>query len=443
MSKYDIKLAKQYWNNRYLDQKNLGSVMTMNREEDNINFHKYEIKLLKTLVHGKILDLGCGLGRVGNDLYNSGFDVYGQDISNEMLKLCKFPVKEGSADKILYKDKEFDTVLCLGLLEHLPKDMRRSVLKEINRVCKKTAIILVNNPDNKELKELVQSEEQYKDGYFRKIVDCQETIKEFDNCTIRKIDYSNRLILVIIDKVKPVVSIGIPCYNRSDLLKECIESFLNQDFQDIEIVVGDDYSTENLKEVCDSFNNPKVKYFKSNRKKGIAGAHNTALFNSMGKYFIASGSDDLAYPGTISIFVDYLDRHPEFDVVYGNYLMRDMKIKDKKVEWFGQVEEAYNDERDYPRLLKKQFMPAGGSMWKREKVPEYDETLESAVDWEMYLRAMESGCKFKMLPVISMIYRLGDWQREENTDRQLKCCEEILRRRGVKYDRNTKKTTII
>tara|TARA_Y100000031_G_scaffold102701_1_gene112577 strand:+ start:672 stop:866 length:195 start_codon:yes stop_codon:yes gene_type:complete len=58
----------------------------------------------------------------------------------------------------------------------------------------------------------------------------------------------------------PRVSVIIPTYNRAKLLKKAVESVLDQTFQDFEVIIVDDGSTDNTKNIVDSFNSNKIKY---------------------------------------------------------------------------------------------------------------------------------------------------------------------------------------
>lgn len=94
-------------------------------------------------------------------------------------------------------------------------------------------------------------------------------------------------------QIPDAISVVIPTYNRAHLIKESIQSVLNQTLQPYEIIVVDDFSTDNTEEVVNSFNSPLIKYVKNQRKKGANGARNTGILMAQGEYIAFHDSDDL------------------------------------------------------------------------------------------------------------------------------------------------------
>mgnify|MGYP005844005933 CR=1 FL=1 len=91
----------------------------------------------------------------------------------------------------------------------------------------------------------------------------------------------------------PLISVIVPTHNRGHLIKRAIESILNQTFQDFEVIVVDDGSTDSTEEVIKKINNNKVVYVKHDSNKGASAARNTGIKNSRGKYIAFLDSDDI------------------------------------------------------------------------------------------------------------------------------------------------------
>ncbi|MBS2212128.1 glycosyltransferase family 2 protein [Carboxylicivirga mesophila] len=95
---------------------------------------------------------------------------------------------------------------------------------------------------------------------------------------------------------KELVSIIIPVYNRPLELKRAIQSVLNQTYQNFEILVVDDGSEEDLKLVCDSFNDKRILFFRNEKHINANVARNRGIQEAKGEYIAMLDSDDEFLP---------------------------------------------------------------------------------------------------------------------------------------------------
>ena len=91
---------------------------------------------------------------------------------------------------------------------------------------------------------------------------------------------------------KPTVTIIIPTYNRAHLLGRAIRSVLTQTFHNWELIVVDDASTDNTKEVAYSFQDPRIHYLCHETNRGGPAARNTGIREARGLYIAFLDSDD-------------------------------------------------------------------------------------------------------------------------------------------------------
>lgn len=95
----------------------------------------------------------------------------------------------------------------------------------------------------------------------------------------------------------PLVTIGIPTYNRADsFLKQGLDSARNQTYLNIEIIVSDNCSTDNTEEVVKSYNDPRIRYFKQEVNIGSVNNSNFCLKQAKGDYYLLHHDDDLIDP---------------------------------------------------------------------------------------------------------------------------------------------------
>ena len=102
---------------------------------------------------------------------------------------------------------------------------------------------------------------------------------------------------------EPAISVIIPMYNTEAYIRECVDSVLAQTFQDFEIIVIDDCSTDGSWELANSLygKNDKVSLYRHGCNKTAGGARNTGIEHAKGKYIAFLDSDDLYKPDALAI----------------------------------------------------------------------------------------------------------------------------------------------
>jgi glycosyltransferase involved in cell wall biosynthesis len=115
----------------------------------------------------------------------------------------------------------------------------------------------------------------------------------------------------------PTVSFVIPCYNLAHLLRDCICSILSQSYRDFEVLVMDDCSPDNTKEVAQSFGDSRVKYIRNDTNLGAIRNYNQGISLSSGKYvWLISADDYLRTPDVLQRYVDVLSNNPRVGYVF-------------------------------------------------------------------------------------------------------------------------------
>ena len=107
---------------------------------------------------------------------------------------------------------------------------------------------------------------------------------------------------------KPLVSVIIPTYNRGWIISEAIDSVLAQDYQDYELIVVDDGSTDNTREILDAYERDIIVLRQAN--KGVSAARNRGIAAAAGQLVAFLDSDDLWLPRKLSRQVDFFKLNP-------------------------------------------------------------------------------------------------------------------------------------
>ncbi|MCB8982726.1 MAG: glycosyltransferase family 2 protein [Ardenticatenaceae bacterium] len=116
----------------------------------------------------------------------------------------------------------------------------------------------------------------------------------------------------------PKVSIGIPVYNGENFLSEAIECVLAQTYQDFEIILSDNGSTDATQEICEAYTakDARISYYRSDQNRGAAWNFNQTFELSRGDYFKWLAHDDLMAPEFLERTVAVLDQDPEVVLAY-------------------------------------------------------------------------------------------------------------------------------
>ena len=185
---------------------------------------------------------------------------------------------------------------------------------------------------------------------------------------------------------KPTVSIIIPTYNRGQSIGRSIESVLSQTYQDFEVIVVDDGSTDNTRELVAGFNDERIRYVRHEENKGEAAARNTGIKAARCDYIAYQDSDDEWLPEKLARQIELLENaSPEVGVIYtGFWKTENHKRTYVPFSWVSQKNGDIHKE-----LLKGNFIGSPVVLIKKEcfnKVGLFDERLRNLVDWELWLR---------------------------------------------------------
>lgn len=129
----------------------------------------------------------------------------------------------------------------------------------------------------------------------------------------------------------PFFSIILPTYNRGYLIKQTIDSILDQSFENLEIIVVDDGSKDNTKEIVESISDDRIKYvYQDNAERSAA--RNNGIKNSVGKWICFIDSDDLFKKDHLKAFNDKIESE---NLNEGFLFTGYTKVKNGKEESFG------------------------------------------------------------------------------------------------------------
>ena len=120
----------------------------------------------------------------------------------------------------------------------------------------------------------------------------------------------------------PAVSVIVPAYNNAKLLSQTIQSVLGQSYTDFELIIVDDGSTDNTREIIEHFPDRRIRYHYQDNSGLPAAARNTGIRLSVGRYISFLDSDDVWYPEKLGKVLAVFQRHSTVGLVCHNENVR-------------------------------------------------------------------------------------------------------------------------
>ena len=180
----------------------------------------------------------------------------------------------------------------------------------------------------------------------------------------------------------PKVSVIIPTYNRARIVGEAIDSVLSQRYDDFELIVVDDGSTDGTEDLVSSYL-PRLTYLYQEHQ-GVSAARNRGIASARGEYLSFLDSDDLWLKEKLSLQMRFMESHPECRICYTDeiWIRKGVRVNPMKKH------------RKYSGMIFEQCLPLcivspSSVLIARTLLDEvgiFDETLEVCEDYDLWLR---------------------------------------------------------
>lgn len=205
------------------------------------------------------------------------------------------------------------------------------------------------------------------------------------------------------------VSISVVCYNQENIIEHTILSCLNQEYDNFEVVVSDDGSTDRTPQVLNKLSvmyPEKLRLILNNINSGITKNCNICLSHCTGELIALCAGDDILYPNKIATQVKEFEKNRELVCCYHpSHIVQDgivtsiigNKKKDIVKNFYGYIKKT------------GACIPAPSLMIKKSAIPEYgyDERIPTASDWLFSIECMSKGQVIRVDKILSA-YRLHE-----------------------------------
>lgn len=213
------------------------------------------------------------------------------------------------------------------------------------------------------------------------------------------------------------VSVVMPVYNTPDeVLKEAVESILNQTYKDFELLIINNGSYSDIKTVIDKYSDSRIKYYEIKENHGVAAARNLGIEKMSGEYYAVMDSDDIASPDRLEKQVQIFEAEPDVLLC---------------ASWFKRFpEEVVVKAPLKPGLLdflKRDFLGHSTVMIRIGNKKEflYQEEYEVCDDIELYSRLIMKG-RFYVIPEALVNYRFeGKGISIKKSNKVSECAKKI------------------
>lgn len=187
--------------------------------------------------------------------------------------------------------------------------------------------------------------------------------------------------MIYIRRFMDLVSVIIPTYNRANIIKGSIDSVLKQNYTNIEIIIVDDFSSDNTESVVKSIKDSRVNYIRLNENHGACYARNIGIKEAKGKFVSFQDSDDMWRIDKLKTQIDIINKN-NLDVVICAFYRYDEYNNVKKYP-----HNCNTGKISYSELIKNNIASTQCIVAKKECFYDvkFDESLPRLQDWDLIL----------------------------------------------------------
>ncbi len=235
------------------------------------------------------------------------------------------------------------------------------------------------------------------------------------------------------------VNVLVPVYNGQDFIRETLERVLEQDYEDFDVLVCDnastDYTVDEIKKVQDD----RIRFFQNETNLGMGGNWNRLLSEADGEYIIFVCADDLLLPGALRKKADVLDRYPDVNLVFSASDI--VNEKGKKIftrrPYKGSQMFVGSEIQKKLFVEKNIFAEPTNNMLRRnatKQVGEFDTNLWYTIDWDYWIRMTNTGNVYYIDESMSGFRVSGSSATGTSTSERVLKDEEVFMQKYVTGD---------
>ena len=230
------------------------------------------------------------------------------------------------------------------------------------------------------------------------------------------------------------ISVVMAAYNAEKYLKEAMDSILGQTYDDLELIVIDDKSTDTSGQILKDYaaRDSRVVVLENEENMGLTKSLNKGLKVAKGEYIARMDADDISVPDRFEKQVAFLDSHPDYSFVscIGRYIDEDGK--EEQLRLFPETNEEI-----YAMMPKVDAVMHPGVMFRREdirKIGDYCEDFRVVQDYDLWFRGMAAGYKFYNIQEPLVLFRRNDSYNARKS-KAYRMVDYRVRKKGYKINK--------
>lgn len=183
----------------------------------------------------------------------------------------------------------------------------------------------------------------------------------------------------------PSISIIVPLYNKREIIRQTIDSVLNNTFHDFEIIVVDDGSTDGSRDIVEKINDSRIKLI-SQPNAGQSAARNTGALHAIGEWLLYLDADDFLLPDSLDNLIQ--NSSDDYDIINGQITIKRKTKEEFRYLVYPVLGKLNNDTFYKNWFLRRFFLRAGSFIVRRSFMKDYqfNENLRRYEDFELFLK---------------------------------------------------------
>jgi len=218
-------------------------------------------------------------------------------------------------------------------------------------------------------------------------------------------------------KMNPFISVIIPTYNHATYIGEALDSVLQQTYENLEIIIIDNYSDDNTEQIVSSIKDLRIQYWKFHNDGVIAASRNFGVDKANGKIIAFLDSDDIWEPEKLHHQVQHLETNNDISIVASNYyIIGESPLWRNRLNFDNKMYKDYY----YQDLVLDNTVINSSAIVKRDvfdKVGGLDENPQYIAfeDWDLWLRCCQHG-KLRIISTPVVGYRIHSGNAKNKLD---------------------------